>query len=386
MSDSYTETSRQGWLSRIGGSIKSVLLGLALFLVAFPLLFWNEGRAVKREQALDDGAGSVISVSAETIDAANDGRLVHVTGFATTDETLNDAELGIGVNGLALRRNVEMYQWQEHEESKTEKNVGGSTETTTTYSYDKDWSERVQNSSQFKVAEGHENPASMPYRERSWTASKATLGAYRLEPSLIDRLGGATEMQIDAGMLGEEQAATFKVDDGRLYRGENPQSPAVGDVRIHYEVLMPQNISIVARQVRDSFEPYQTSNGETLLLVRNGTHSAEQMFAAAKAANTVQTWLLRGAGFVLMFIGLGLVFKPLSVIADILPIAGTLVGMGTGLVALLLSAALSSLTIAVAWFFYRPLLSAALIAICVAAFFVLFRRRKKVQAEIPAAA
>jgi hypothetical protein len=39
MADSFTETTSQGWLSRLMESIKSVLLGLVLFVLAFPLLF-----------------------------------------------------------------------------------------------------------------------------------------------------------------------------------------------------------------------------------------------------------------------------------------------------------------------------------------------------------
>ena len=44
MADSFTVTSSESWFGRIIGSIKSVLVGLVLFVAAFPLLFWNEGR------------------------------------------------------------------------------------------------------------------------------------------------------------------------------------------------------------------------------------------------------------------------------------------------------------------------------------------------------
>ena len=45
--DRVSVTTRQGWGSRLSESIKSVLFGVVLFGVAFPLLFWNEGRAVR---------------------------------------------------------------------------------------------------------------------------------------------------------------------------------------------------------------------------------------------------------------------------------------------------------------------------------------------------
>ena len=50
--DRFTEVTSQSWLSRIGGAIKGVLMGFVLFILAFPLLFWNEGRAVTTYKTL----------------------------------------------------------------------------------------------------------------------------------------------------------------------------------------------------------------------------------------------------------------------------------------------------------------------------------------------
>jgi tetratricopeptide (TPR) repeat protein len=63
-----------------------------------------------------------------------------------------------------------------------------------------------------------------------------------------------------------------------------------------------------------------------------------------------------------MLIGLGLVLRPLSVVADVIPIFGSIVGAGTGIVAFLLAAALSLITVAVAWVTFRPLLGGGLLA------------------------
>ena len=51
---SVSETSSQGWLSRLGGAIKGIFVGLIMVIAAFPLLFWNEGRAVKPAKSLDE--------------------------------------------------------------------------------------------------------------------------------------------------------------------------------------------------------------------------------------------------------------------------------------------------------------------------------------------
>ena len=45
--EKFTEVSYTSWGQRIKNAITGILLGLVFFLCAFPLLFWNEGRAVK---------------------------------------------------------------------------------------------------------------------------------------------------------------------------------------------------------------------------------------------------------------------------------------------------------------------------------------------------
>lgn len=44
-----TETTTESWGSRLGNSIKGVIVGLGLFVLGFPVLFWNEGNSGTRE-------------------------------------------------------------------------------------------------------------------------------------------------------------------------------------------------------------------------------------------------------------------------------------------------------------------------------------------------
>jgi hypothetical protein len=90
------------------------------------------------------------------------------------------------------------------------------------------------------------------------------------------------------------------------------------------------------------------------------------MFQSAMRSNTILTWVLRLVGFLVMMIGLNMVLKPLSVVADVIPFVGNIVGAGTGLIAFLVAAVVSLLTIAVAWLFYRPLLGIAILAVVAA--------------------
>ena len=137
--DQIVETSTQSWGSRLFGSIRSVAVGAILFLVSFPVLWWNEGRAVQTYLSLTEGAGAVVELSSNEVDDSHNGKLIHISGMATTEETLVDPVFNVDSNAIALTRTVKMYAWVEEEETETRKKVGGKKETITTYCYYKDW-------------------------------------------------------------------------------------------------------------------------------------------------------------------------------------------------------------------------------------------------------
>ncbi len=360
--DRYTQVTEQSWFSRIGDSVKSIVFGLIFFIAAFPLLFWNEGRAVKRYKTLKEGSGIVVSVSADRVDTENEGRLVHTSGRAVTDEILSDEPFGISVNALKLQRIAEMYQWKEDVHTETRKKLGGGTETVTTYSYSKTWDERPIRSESFNRPEAHRNPESMPYSSRTVTAGKITIGAFTLPQSLTGSIGNFSPF-----ISGAETRIPVCIEnkarrtENGFYIGNDPVSPRIGDMRITFKTVSPTDISIVAKQIKDTFEPYRTQAGGTVELLRTGICSAEEMFQKAQETNVIITWLLRLAGFILMLIGLKMVFGLLSVIADIVPVMGDIAGVGTGIIAFLISAVLSLITVATAWVIYRPILGILLI-------------------------
>ncbi|MSP27519.1 MAG: hypothetical protein EXR80_03505 [Methylococcales bacterium] len=65
--DDDTEITSESWFSRIADSIKGMLFGFILFVIAFPLLWWNEGHSVERYHSLQEGQGVVISVPATAV-------------------------------------------------------------------------------------------------------------------------------------------------------------------------------------------------------------------------------------------------------------------------------------------------------------------------------
>ncbi len=385
--ESYTEVTHQSWFSRLGGAFKGIIAGLILFVIAFPLLFWNEGRAVKRYKTLKEGGGAVISVPVDKVDGANGGKLIHVTGKADTQERLTDPVFNISSKAIKLKRTVEMYQWNESASSETKKKLGGSTETVTTYTYNKIWSTSVLSSSSFKQQQGHQNPGTMPFQSTEQVAAKVQLGAFQLSSSLIHSMDNYSALPLmDKSALPSSLRDKVLVHDAKIYMGKNPVSPSVGDVRIAFEIIKPVQISVIAQQVGNTFEPYRSKVGGTIELLQTGSHSADAMIQSAQDANKVMTWILRAVGLFLMAIGLKIVLKPLSVLADVLPILGNILESGTGFIAFLLAGVLSLVTIAIAWLFYRPLIGLGLIALAGCLLWVIRVKLKKTGQSQPQAA
>src|SRR6476660_4930790 len=153
MSDQFVTITRTSWLGHIMNSFVGVLLGIILFLVAFPVLWFNEGRTnmatVAKASVLVDGA----SVSAQT-----EGKQVAVAGRLASDERLGDTPYLTAGAYIQLNRKVEMYAWVEDKSTETHKDTGGSSTTTTTYTYHQEWTSNPKDSHEFEHPAGHSNP------------------------------------------------------------------------------------------------------------------------------------------------------------------------------------------------------------------------------------
>lgn len=400
------EIRTTGWFERIGNSIKGVLFGGLLFVVAFPVLFWNEGRAVSTAKGLEEGAAAVVSVPSDKVDPANEKKLIHTTGTATASETLKDPDFpSAAAQAIRLERKSEIYQWKESKEEKKTKKVGGSETTETTYHYDKVWSKEPVDSTGFKTGSAEYsrlqpiNKGVLNYPSKEWTAAKTTLGAFTLPVELLGGLKSENlEVRAEATPAPAESAnptgtpavppsaplAAPKVAGGGFYFGANPSTPEIGDVRLTYGVVKPQPVSVLGVQAGDTLAGYTTRQGTTIFRLDPGTITAEGMFAAAQAENTMMTWILRLVGFIMMFIGLCMIVGPLGVLADVLPIMGDFVRFGTGLAAGAIALACSLVTIAVAWIFYRPVLGVALLAVAIG--LIVFLKTASAKKAVPGGA
>jgi len=387
MANLITEVASQSIFGRIGKSFVGMLFGFALLIGSVVLLFWNEGRAVATAKSLREGAATVIDVPGDTIDPANDSKLIHVTADTAAEKPVEDPLFNISESAIRLRRNIQVYEWKEKKESKTRDKVGGGKETTTTYSYEKAWSPELTRSNNFKSPEDHRNLEKLQVAKQEFVAKDATLGQFKLTPEIIGKIPGDEALAVTDEQLSNVSSklqAKLKVEGDEFYLGADPANPEIGDEKISFTVLRPGTVSVVAAQMKQSFAPYTTQNGREIELVEVGTVSASQMFAHALAANKMMTWILRGVGFAAMFFGSMLALGPISALAHILPFLGSLVEIGFAIVAFFFSAIVSMLVIATAWIVYRPVLGIVLILAAVGCIVLLKRLHTKRAVPAPA--
>lgn len=369
MADTHIEVSHQNWFGRVGDSIKGILFGIIVIPLCLILLWWNEGRAVTTAKSLKEGAAAVVSVAADPVDPANDKKLVHVTGDAAAPGAVRDPDFGLSVAALRLMRSEEIYQWTEHKRTEKKEKFGGGEESKTIYTYEKKWTDEPVQSSHFKDPAGHANKGELIAGNSAFAAEGVTLGAFQIPVSMVRLMGEPVKRPVteaDLDRLPADLKEAAQVHAGAFYFGQQPDAPQIGDVRVSYMVVPPGTFSVVAAQNGRTFEPYQTKAGNEISLVEPGTVSAEAMFKNAAEANTLITWALRIGGFLFMSFGFMALMRPLSVLGSVVPFVGSLVGMGTGLVAFVLAAVISLFVIALAWLAARPLLGLVLLALVVA--------------------
>lgn len=356
--DIFTKQTHQSWFGRFGQSVTGAFVGVLMLIGSLVLLYWNEGRAVDAATALNAGAKVVVSVSAKSLDPANDGRLVHVSGPVSVDDPLVDPIFNVAApKALRLDRRVEMYQWREKEESKTEKSLGGGETTTTTYRYVKEWSDAPIDSDSFAKPQGHANPA-MTYDSATFDAGEAMLGAFMLDQSQIEQISAFERLPPNRKA---DLPEDFRWVGEHAYSGASPDQPRIGDLRVSFRIVPAQTISVVAAQFGETLTGFAGERGHVINLVELGAHNAEAMFAQAKSDEAALTWILRAVGFVVMLIGLMLMAGPIAWLASVIPILETVVNVASFGLALMIAVPLTLTTIALAWLAHRPLIGIILI-------------------------
>lgn len=390
----YTETTYTGYGTRVKNSFKAIGTGFVLFLGGTALLWWNEGRAVKTDDMLNEAeAATVVMETPSKVDASLDGELVCGTALATTEDSLIDQQFGFGAKAIAIKRTVRYYQVQEKSKQEKRDKIGGGEETVTTYTYNRGWVTTPINS------EGFHDPGyrkinfvltTVP-QEDVW-AQNVTFGAYTLPESLIRSISSTEPLKpviaqnrlesmnedarhvalrnYSSSKLGNvakshnaEAGQFIHVTDNELYIGMTPSSPAVGDVKVTFEKVVPAKVTLIAKVNGNTFEPYKAKNGYTFQTLVMGEKDAAEIYEAEHDTNTIMLWVLRIVGILMVIGGLKGIFGFLETLLKVVPFIANILGWGVGVICTIVGVVWSLIVIAIAWLFYRPLLGIALLVV-----------------------
>ena len=396
----YNVRTRESYCGRLQGACVGALFGLVLFFASFPVIFWNEQRAVAEYEALGeserlcvDGGDAGVAPSERL-----NGRLIRLHG-AVSGASLRDATIGgIGVNNaLELQRHVEVYSPTEGSHTTSRRGQMGASERVTTYTYGTAWVSSPVDSSRFHDPTQRRPPVRWPVTDTTLRAQRPALGKWTLARTAVDKLVSGSLRSIDAADLldaprgtaaiarnGDESEAnsvtlstsklgTLVPSNGALYTSASPAQPVVGDVRITYTAAeAPASATVVglADSTSGSLREFHTpGTGHTIILAARGNLSVAQMFDRARAESARLTWALRGGGWLMAVVGVLLMLQPAALAPEWVPLIGGLLGSAAqcavGLMALSIGTSTTSAAMAAAWLAARPAMAAAIAAVAI---------------------
>lgn len=422
MADSVSVSSHHSYGSRVGNSLKAILVWIILVIVSIRLIARNEKNYVEQKAALKEWAEIVQEATIDQINPDFEWQEIHVSGeTASNAEALKDDTFWIVTDNLKLKRTVEMYQWYEDEKEECHDNYWWSEDCTTTYTYDTKWSDDAISSSNFYQTTNHENPSTWEYESKERMKEPITLWAYTLTPIFINQLTdyktiNLSEQNINIPekykliadqttstqsnetttvednnnnyLYGDNETTTettnttvatsenFHINGDYIYIWLDPTKPAVWDLRITFSSVKPWTVSIVWKQMGNELTSYKVSNWRNINLLSQGNVSAEDMFLAAQKENKMMTRIIRLVWLLLMYCWFASMFKFVETLAKVIPFLSKIIWVWTGIIALWLTIVVGFVTIWIAWLAVRPIIWTCCLIVAAGGIFLLIKSKK----------
>ena len=210
----------------------------------------------------------------------------------------------------------------------------------------------------------------------SW-ARNVNFGAYRLSDVLSRQMTVCTGALTDDVPLealekwNEKLVAHFgsprqyvRPNGTNIYFGAHPDSPRVGDVRVSFDVVLPQEVSLLCAVSGDSLSYYYSPNKARLAALKQGNHPSEEMLKEQGNDNSETTASSRALGFLQLFFGLWILIKGYEKRSATSGFAGFLVrGSRPWLSALVLSVGGCFAICALPWFDFNPTYAAVFLIV-----------------------
>ena len=431
-SSQVTTTSQKSWGDKFAESFYLCVLGVLLFICAFPALWFNERRAVKTSEIITEGFKICQELSPLEIKPENNGRLVFLSGVAMNASMIKDEEVGVSLEKvLKLRRKVEMFQWKETVKTKKKRDTFGGRETThTKYTYSKIWEDSAINS-EFFMETGHENPHLDKWISKTETflAKTCKIGNFELSENQLKELKNEKKLVLQEknkegfseGFLekikGISSLEKVKISGNYMYirtgdEDKEDKEDKIGDLRISFDFVPEEEISLVSCQNNETFIPYDLKKKglkyreETQAFIEKEekkqdfseeehetccacccccgfvenlcrtpvsidwiyekSFTKKEIFNEKEKENCVMTWVWRFGGFLMMVLGIYLFFSPVYELLEVLPLLSSVGRLVVFVFAVLVSVPICSLIVFFAWLFYRPVVALVFLGIVVA--------------------
>lgn len=390
----------QNSLTRLSGSLKGILMGVILFVASIGILYWNEGRVDISGIANDATRISATEQSTET-----DGQLVSLSGTIETQGAIGDLYLKEG-DYIAIRRNVEMYAWDETSESIENndsyidnQNPDQRRREDRVYSYERVWTSNPDDSTTFEFPTQHQNPPkALP--DETIKAPTATVGIYALNldkaqlPAFQDITLTEEIALLDEGNLSENEEGmsffeTFKdiaptlESNKYIFKGFGTlETPEIGDIRVSYSVVpSKKQVTVFGQQNGTEISTFIGPKNSQLYRIFIGTH--EESLSQMTSEHTQSTWGLRVLGFVLMWISLGMLLGPISTILDFIPLVGDLSKSVIGIATFIVAAVLTTVVVMISMILHNLVALIVVVLLMVGAIVFILRQKAQSKTSTP---
>ena len=344
---------KQGFFEKIGSSIASIPIGIFLVIFGVFSLASNEKANVNNIKSVKELRDQIIDISSSKIDAKNDGKLVALSGKLEYGEIpLVDTTFNVTAKAPKLERVVEMYEWVETATEKDDK---------ITYTYSKDWSDKIIDSSEFNTSTNHENPAVMPIEGTVITVEDdLKVGAFTLIDSFKDQIQTDDSYRDFTNVVLPEG---YIIDNKYITNSADATNPQVGDIRISYKIANYSSVSVLGKQIDNTIGAYDTKTNSTFAKLYKGTKNSTQMINSIESGNKFSKWTRRLFGALLIIFGLSLILGPVTTLIGYIPFLGNIVNSMIGVISFILGLIISLIVIAISWFVVRPILSICLLVV-----------------------
>lgn len=399
-STSVTTTTRKSWFDRMKDALAGVIVGILMYLLAFPVVTMGEGSFVHREKVLKivkNNFGDEIKEDTFDLEEQKGKKIWHETGDTRTKQTLIDKAFNVSKEEkLFLHRKVEMYQYYETSSTHTEQdNFGGGETTKKTYHIKEEWFESPKGNPEH--FQDKRNPAFPTIGEeklqtRYFFPDDLTIKQIKVSQSqkskfknLADRKPvDLQDIAIPANLMG------YKVENGHVLGSAivgmepNMYNPAVGTIRVSWSVGKLGEYTLMCGKKGDTWAKYTCEdignykvpwiccgfcpciscflscfnealkNQNDIDWLEKGEVSVDEMFDTAAQSNMLKRTVLRFVGFGMFWLGSYLMLKPIAIFVSVIGFLGTIVSYGIAALTFVIALISYLVTLAITWLAYRP--------------------------------